>query len=59
VVGLGVRRGDYVRDTPTEHETEETFEGFVEVTSKHQTFIVGGVGSSKDYRMLIHDNQSH
>jgi len=49
VVGLSVCRGDYVRDMPAEHDTEEALGGFVEVASIHQTFIESGVGGSKDY----------
>ena len=49
VVGLGVCRGDNVRGSAAEHETEETLGCLVEVASKHQTFIEGGFGGSKDY----------
>ena len=49
MVGLEVCRGDNVRDSATEHETEEALGCLVEVASKHQTFIEGGLGGSKEY----------
>jgi hypothetical protein len=57
VVGLGVCRGDNVRDSATEHETEEALGCFVEVASIHQTLIKGGFGGSNGYRMFIHGDQ--
>ena len=45
VVGLGKRRGDYVRGAATEHKTKEPLSCFVNVVGKRQTFIEPGVGS--------------
>ncbi len=44
VVGLGERRGDYVRGAATEHKTHEPLGCFVKVAGKCQTFIERGVG---------------
>ena len=44
VVGLGKRRGDYVRGAPTEHKTKEALRCFVNVAGKCQTFIERGIG---------------
>ena len=54
VVGLGERRGGYVRGTATEHKTKEPLGCFVDVAGKCQTFIERGVGGPEDYRMAIH-----
>jgi len=58
VVGLGKHRGDDVGDVPAEHDTEEALGRFIEIAGKHQTLVEGGVGGSKDDRMLIHGDQS-
>jgi hypothetical protein len=48
VIGLDEGRGDYVGESPTEHETKEPAKCFVQVASKYLTFAVGRVGGSKD-----------
>ena len=44
VVGLGERRGDYVRGAATEHKTKEPLGCLVNEAGKCQTFIERGVG---------------
>ena len=39
VIGLSIRRGDYVLGAATEHKTKETLGRFVKVAGKCQTFI--------------------
>ncbi len=44
VVGLSVRRGDYVLGATTEPKSKEPLGRFVKVAGKCQTFIERGVG---------------
>lgn len=51
-------RGDDVGESPTVHELNESLGYLVEVAGEYQPFFEGGLGGSKDDRMLVHGNQS-